>query len=79
LPTLTDLIIVAVALGLVGLIILVTSLVRRGLILIKHGHGKVRLLIDTHPGELYDKVVLRKSLLFKGALLEGMLSRVCSL
>ena len=79
LPTLTDLIIAAVVLSLIGLIILVTSLVRRGLILVKHGHKEVRLLINTYPGELYDKVVLRKSLLFKGALLEGMLSKVYSL
>ena len=77
--TLADLVVVAVALSLIGLIILVTSLVRRGLVLVKHGYREVRLLMDTYPGELYDKVVLRKSLLFKGALLEGMLSRVYSL
>jgi len=79
LPTLTNLVIVAVVLSLIGLIVLVTSLVRRGLILIKYSYREVRLLIDTYPGELYDKVVLRKSLLFKGALLEGILSRVYSL
>jgi len=77
--TLTDLVIVAVVLGLVGLIVLVASLVGRGLVLVKYGYKKVRLLIDTYPGELYDKVVPRESLLFKGALLEGMLSRVYSL
>jgi hypothetical protein len=81
--TLTDLVIVAVVFGFVGLIVVVLSVLVTSLggclVLVNYSHGEVGLLMDAYPGELCNKIVPLKSLLFKGALLEGVLCGVCGL